>query len=107
MFSEIDQIEKGAYGSVYRGYYVPIQDNFEEKPVAIKIQNVPKRITDNVTQESQQNIDAVLGDIVSLRLLKHPNIVRLLDVKRINSKIYMIMEYCNQKDLDDFIRKKI
>ena len=51
-------------------------------------------------------MEAVLGDITALMVLKHPNIVELLDVKQKKEKIYMIMEYCNQKDLYNFMKDK-
>jgi serine/threonine protein kinase len=41
------------------------------------------------------NLEQLKGDIIALKVLKHPNIVRLYDVKRKKDNIYMIMEYCN------------
>lgn len=42
-------------------------------------------------------LDSVRKEICALKLLKHPNIVRLYDVKKLNNVIYMIMELCNEK----------
>jgi serine/threonine-protein kinase ULK/ATG1 len=75
-----------------------------DRPVAIKVQFVPRLFSN--TNESNQNLEAIIGDIVALKFLKHPHIVRLFDVKRRNNQIFMIMEYCNQKDLQEFMKDR-
>jgi len=42
-----------------------------------------------------------------LKLLAHPNIVKLIDVKKKDNNIYMILEYCNQGDLEHFLKNKL
>jgi len=35
-------------------------------------------------------------------MLKHPNIVRLYDVKKMNNVIFMVMELCDEKVITSF-----
>ena len=98
-----DFIDKGSFGSVFRGYHVPGQpgSNNNDKALAIKIQNI-----NQYNQSNNQNLDQLKGDIIALKVLKHPNIVRLYDIKRKKDNIYMIIEYCNQRDLEYFLKDK-
>ena len=38
-----------------------------------------------------------------MKNLKHKNIVQLYDVVMTNNRCYVIMEYCNQGDLEGFL----
>jgi NIMA (never in mitosis gene a)-related kinase len=48
-----------------------------------------------------------VAEVNILRDLKHPNIVKYLDriIDKQNSKIYIIMEYCEGGDLANFLKK--
>lgn len=50
-----------------------------------------------MSDREKMTLDAVRKEICALKLLKHPNIVRLYDVKKMHNVIYMVMELCNEK----------
>lgn len=74
-------IGKGFYGEVFRGY-IEHSDNSEPECVAVK-----KLITDKAT--CLADFEREIGIMKSL---KHPNIVRMIGVKR-HPEIMLIMEY--------------
>jgi serine/threonine-protein kinase ULK2 len=41
-----------------------------------------------------------------LRTCNNPNIIKLYDIKKTKNNIYLILEYCNEGDLMQFIKKK-
>lgn len=45
------------------------------------------------------------NEIKALRKCKNVNIIRLLDIKKTQNNIYLMMEYCNEGDMKDFIKK--
>ncbi|XP_038988635.1 CBL-interacting protein kinase 1-like isoform X1 [Phoenix dactylifera] len=69
------------------------------KAVAVKILD-RKRI------QSVKIDDQVKREIGTLKLLKHPNVVRLLEVSASKTKIYMVLEYVNGGELFDKIALK-
>ncbi|XP_061346690.1 CBL-interacting serine/threonine-protein kinase 1-like isoform X2 [Gastrolobium bilobum] len=52
------------------------------------------------------NADQIKREISTLKLLKHPNVVRLYEVLASKSKIYMVLEYVNGGELFDKISSK-
>lgn len=52
--------------------------------------------------EDKANLMTIKAEILCLMQLHHPNIVRLLDVKKEGNSIYLILEFCNQNDLNTF-----
>ncbi len=38
--------------------------------------------------------------------MKHENIITFIDAKAIDNKIYLIMKYCDQGNLDNLLAKK-
>ncbi|CAN1806235.1 CBL-interacting serine/threonine-protein kinase 17 [Linum perenne] len=67
-------------------------------PFAVKIIDKHKIIRLNLT-------DSIKREIVTLKLLRHPNIVRLHEVLASKSKIYMVLEYVSGGELYDRISK--
>lgn len=43
-------------------------------------------------------------EIEILRQLDHPNIIKLIDFKRTQNHYYLVFEYCENGDLDAYIR---
>ena len=39
-------------------------------------------------------------------LLDNENIIKLYDMKKIKNNFYLILEYCNEDDLADYVKKK-
>lgn len=68
-------------------------------PFAVKILDKSKLIQLNIT-------DQIKREIATLKLLKHPNVVRLHEVLASKSKIYMVLEYATGGELFDRIASK-
>lgn len=66
------------------------------QPFAVKIIDKDKILHLNIT-------DQVKREIATLKLLKHPNVVRLHEILASKSKIYMVLEYVNGGELFDRI----
>lgn len=47
-----------------------------------------------------------LKEINSLRKLHHPNIIKFIDAKKTSSSIYLIMEFCNEGNLDTLLESR-
>lgn len=62
---------------------------------AIKKMELPENMA-LMSDREKQTLDAIRKEILALKMLKHPNIVRLHDVKRMNNVIFMVMELCNE-----------
>lgn len=74
---------KGAFGTVFRG-----NEDQTNRPVAIK--RIDKRGNDH-------------REIDLLEDLKHPNIVQLINVSYSKKYIYLITEYCNGGDYNNYL----
>ena len=83
IFEKIEKIGSGTYGVVYKGYKK--KQNGEKEIVAIKKMKIDL--------ENEGIPSTALREITILRELKHPNIVRLLDVVLNNSKLYLLFEF--------------
>lgn len=68
-------------------------------PFAVKILEKSRIIHLNIT-------DQIKREIATLKLLKHPNVVRLHEVLASKSKIYMVLEYVTGGELFDKIASK-
>ncbi|KAJ9181733.1 hypothetical protein P3X46_005797 [Hevea brasiliensis] len=79
---------------------VKLAKNIESgQPFAVKILEKNRIIHLNIT-------DQIKREIATLKLLKHPNVVRLYEVLASKSKIYMVLEYVNGGELFDRIASK-
>ncbi|CAD8107158.1 unnamed protein product [Paramecium primaurelia] len=91
-YSLIREIGQGSFARVFRGKLDGRQED-----VAIKM--ISKQ---NVRNESMSMIEK---EIEILRQLDHPNIIKLIDFKRTQNHYYLVFEYCENGDLDAYIRK--
>lgn len=41
-----------------------------------------------------------------MRSLQNDNIVKFINVQKTTNNLYLVMEFCNQGTLDDYIKKK-
>ena len=85
-------IGTGSFAKVFKGI-----DTRSSEPVAIKM-------------ISKENLDSsklatIEKEISILRLLQHPNIVQIKDIKKTQKNIYLVLEYCHLGDLDSYIEK--
>lgn len=53
---------------------------------------------------SPEEINRVYSEIATLRNLRHPNIVGLIDAFPVKNSICFVMEYCSGGELGDYIR---
>ena len=60
---------------------------------------------DRAFSEKPENIKRLGNEITLLKKINHPNIVRLIDLKKTKSHCYIVMEYCNGGDLSSCLKK--
>ena len=104
-----ETIGEGAFAKVKLGKHI-----YTGEKVAIKILNKDKLFQDdNEENENENDNDSILNDIKKIRKeinilkrLKHRNIVQLYEIMESKTNLYIIMEYCEGKDLFDYIVKK-
>ncbi|KAI6647476.1 Serine/threonine-protein kinase ULK1-like [Oopsacas minuta] len=92
VFSYSDLLGHGAFAIVYKG----IRKGFVDDPVAIK--KIRKDSFSPLMSKERKEISILSG-------LKHENIVRMLDFEETTSDIYLVLEFCNMGDLNDFLHK--
>lgn len=59
---------------------------------------------DRAFSEKPENIKLLSNEITLLKKINHPNIVRLIDLKKTKSHCYIVMEYCNGGDLSGCLK---
>ena len=79
----------GSYGIVYKAYD-------EEDGNSIAAKSIDGEKHPKIFKDNRQNL---LG-------LKHHNIINILDLYQTDKTFWMMMEFCNHGDLNDFFRKK-
>ena len=89
------ELGSGAFGKVVLGKHI-----LTNEPVAIKI--LDKMILSHTPDDYQ----SVRQEINILKSVKHKHIVQLYDVLQTPRHIFIIMEYCEGKDLLDYILTK-
>lgn len=60
---------------------------------------------DRAFSEKPENIKRLANEISILKKISHPNIVKLIDLKKTKSHCYIVMEYCNGGDLSGCLKK--
>ena len=46
------------------------------------------------------------NEIKVLRTCNNENIIKLFDIKKTANNFYLILEYCNEGDLNDYLKQK-
>ncbi|KAK1276016.1 CBL-interacting serine/threonine-protein kinase 21 [Acorus gramineus] len=80
------------------------EGSFAKVKVAVNVetlQNVAVKIIDKHKVLEQKLVHQVKREISTMKLLNHPNIVRIYEVIATRSKIYIIMEYISGGQLSD------
>ena len=90
----ITKIGKGNFGSIYK-----IRRKSDSKIFCWKEMDYG-----HMTQKEKQSI---VNEVNILREFRHPNIVKYYDriIDKKNTKIYIIMEYCENGDINQLIKK--
>ena len=100
-----ETIGEGAFAKVKLGKHI-----YTGEKVAIKILNKNKLFQD--INDGNSNNDIILKDIKKIRKeinilkrLKHRNVIQLYEIMESKTNLYIIMEYCEGKELFDYIVK--
>lgn len=88
-------IGEGTYGKVYLCF----EETNLQKPLACKCLDI------DYYNGNPVFIKKLKEELKLSRNLSHPNIVRLLDLKRTKKYLYMILDYVNGDNLDSFFQK--
>ena len=83
-----NMIGRGGFGCVYAGY------NEKNSKIAAKC----------VIEDSYINIAKIVKEGSRLLQLNHKNIVKVYDVKNEGRMVWILMEYCADRDLQHFLR---
>ncbi|GAA96795.1 uncharacterized protein L969DRAFT_79771 [Mixia osmundae IAM 14324] len=92
-FTIAEEIGRGSFATVYRGYHT-----MTKHPVAIKAVNRGK-----LTPKLLENLES---EIRLLKGIAHPNVVELVDCLKTSSHIYLVMAFCSAGDLSQYIRHR-
>ena len=84
---------KGAFGEVFLTQKKGHKELFATKRL------------DRAYSEKPENIKRLANEITLLKKINHPNIVRLIDLKKTKSHCYIVMEFCNGGDLSGCLKK--
>jgi serine/threonine protein kinase len=90
------ELGEGAFGKVKVATHIHTGEK-----VAIKILD-----KDQIMQEGEEDIIRVQKEIAILKKLRHKNIVQLYELMETPKNIYLAMEYCEGKELFDYIIMK-
>ncbi|XP_014224400.1 serine/threonine-protein kinase ULK3 [Trichogramma pretiosum] len=93
-YNLLEKIGSGSYSTVYKAF----KKNGSHEVVAIKC-------VDKLNL-SKSSIDNIITEINLLKILKHEYIVEMRDFFWDEGHIYIVMEYCNEGDLSNFIKRK-
>ena len=84
---------KGAFGEVFLTQKKGYKELFATKRL------------DRAFSEKPENIKRLANEITLLKKINHPNIVRLIDLKKTKSHCYIVMGFCNGGDLSGCLKK--
>ena len=89
------EVGSGAFGKVVLGKHILTGES-----VAIKI------LDKIILSQTPEDYELVKQEISILKIVRHKYIVQLYEILETSQHIYIIMEYCEGKDLMDFILSK-
>ena len=89
------ELGSGAFGKVMVGSHI-----LTGETVAIKI------LDKIILSQTPEDLELVNQEIAILKIVKHNNIVQLYEIMETPQHIFIVMEYCDGKDLMDYILTK-
>ena len=95
-FEVLQLLGEGAFGKVLK-----VSSLINQKIYAMKILDLKGKENDSMTKEDKEKY--FISEIELLKKLDHPNIVKYYKSFREGDKLYIIMEYFDNGDLDDYI----
>jgi len=87
------KIGSGQFGEVFKGY-----NKLTNVDIAIK--SVKRELLKGKFHELLEN------EIKVLRSCNNDNIIKLYDLKKTQNNIYLILEYCNEGDLNNYLKSR-
>ena len=93
-----ETIGEGAFAKVKLAIHIPTGEK-----VAIKILN-KDHLFDGALESN--DIQKIRKEINILKRIKHKNIIQLYEIMESKSNLYIVMEYCENKELFDYIISK-
>ncbi|KAF9314265.1 Serine/threonine-protein kinase [Podila horticola] len=87
------EIGRGSFATVYKGHHKTTKE-----PVAIK-----SVLRSKLTKKLLENL---ASEINILKGIRHDHIVALVDCRETETHIHLVMEYCSQGDLSQYIKRK-
>lgn len=91
-YHKYEQIGKGAYSTVYKAYHNDLSKIFAVKEINISIH--------------KKNIERFREEIFLMNKFNHQNILKLYETIEDDNYIYLILEYCENGDLKNFLSKR-
>lgn len=91
-YHKYEQIGKGAYSTVYKAYHNDLSKIFAVKEINISIH--------------KKNIERFREEIFLMNKFNHQNILKLYETIEDDNYIYLILEYCENGDLKNFLNKR-
>ena len=89
----LDVIGKGEFGIVYLA-----KSLIDNKKYAVKCQ--PKQ----VVQDNSQYLKLLNTEINIMSKINHPNILHMHNLMESNNNYYMVLDYCNKGDFQNYLR---
>jgi NIMA (never in mitosis gene a)-related kinase len=96
-FEVLQLLGEGAFGKVLK-----VSSLINQKIYAMKILDLKGKENDSMSKEDKEKY--FISEIELLKKLDHSNIVKYYKSFRENEQLYIIMEYFDNGDLDDYIR---
>lgn len=100
-FNEDSWLGTGSFATVYKGTH-----RISKEVVAIKEINIRKLRMKHGGLDEQKIIKSLTSEINTMRLLNHPNILRLENVIYEGDSVYMLVEYCSGGDIVSYMKSR-
>ncbi len=93
------KIGSGQFGDVYKGY-----NRLNNQDIAVKV--VQRKLIKGFFQMSGKFNELLENEIKVLRTCNNENIIKLYDIKKTANNFYLILEFCNEGDLSEYLKQK-
>lgn len=100
-YSLNDLLGSGSFGSVYRGI-----NTLTKEQVAIKLVNFTLGLNNKSMEKLNSLKISLHNEVTNMRMIDHLNIVKLLDFKKTAKNFYLVCEYCNDGNLENYLNSK-